>query len=49
MAHDRTVELIPDYEVAPGFEPELVWPSATWHLVSLPLVFAPVPSGGSRS
>jgi cytochrome P450 len=35
-------DLIPDYELAPGFEPELVWPSATWHLASLPLVFPPV-------
>jgi cytochrome P450 len=35
-------KLIPDYEVAPGFEPEIVWPSATWHLASLPLTFPPV-------
>jgi cytochrome P450 len=35
-------KLIPDYELAPGFEPELVWPSGTWHLSSLPLVFPPV-------
>jgi cytochrome P450 len=35
-------KLIPDYEVAPGFEPEIVWPSATWHLASLPLLFPPV-------
>jgi cytochrome P450 len=33
--------LIPDYEVAPGSEPRIVWPSATWHLASLPLVFPP--------
>jgi cytochrome P450 len=33
--------LIPDYEIEPGFEPALVFPSATWHLRSLPLVFAP--------
>jgi cytochrome P450 len=31
--------LIPDYELAPGFEPEVVWPSATLHLATLPLVF----------
>jgi hypothetical protein len=39
-------KLIPDYEVAPGFEPEIVWPSATWHLASLPLTFPPVSPAG---
>jgi cytochrome P450 len=39
--------LIPDYAVAPGFEAEIVFPSATWHLASLPLVFPPVPAGAS--
>jgi cytochrome P450 len=34
---------IPEYEIAPGFEPRVVWPSGTLHLASLPLVF-PVPS-----
>jgi cytochrome P450 len=34
--------LIPEYDIEPGFEPEVVFPSATWHLRSLPLVFAPV-------
>jgi cytochrome P450 len=41
---------IPDYEVAPGFEPEIVWPSGTFHLRSLPLVFPSttgVPSSAS--
>ena len=33
-------KVIPDYEVAPGFEPEIVWPSGTFHLRSLPLVFS---------
>jgi cytochrome P450 len=31
--------LIPEYEIAPGFEPEIVWPSGTLHLRDLPLVF----------
>jgi cytochrome P450 len=38
-------KLIPDYEIAAGFEPEIVWPSATWHLASLPLNFPPVSAG----
>ena len=33
-------KLIPDYRVAPGAEPEIVFPSGTFHLKSLPLVFA---------
>jgi len=32
-------KLIPDYEVAPGSEPKVAWPSGTLHLTSLPLVF----------
>lgn len=31
--------LIPDYEVAPGSEPHVVWPAGTLHLEALPLVF----------
>jgi cytochrome P450 len=31
--------LIPEYEIAPGFEPQVAWPSGTLHLTSLPLVF----------
>ena len=31
--------LIPDYEIAPGFEPHVAWPSGTLHLTSLPIVF----------
>ena len=33
---------IPDYELAPGADPRIVWPSGTHHLVSLPLRFQPV-------
>ena len=31
--------LIPEYSIAPGAEPEIVFPSGTFHLKSLPLVF----------
>lgn len=31
--------LIPDYELAPGADPQVVWPSGTMHLTALPLVF----------
>jgi len=34
-------KLIPEYELAPGAEPRVVWPSSTLHLESLPLVFPP--------
>ena len=34
--------LIPDYEIAPGVTPEVVWPSSTLHLATLPLVFPAV-------
>jgi cytochrome P450 len=30
---------IPEYQIAPGVEPEIVWPSGTLHLSSLPLEF----------
>ena len=30
---------IPDFDVAPGAQPEVVWPSGTLHLKELPLVF----------
>jgi cytochrome P450 len=33
-------KLIPEYELAPGAQPRVVWPSSTLHLESLPLVFA---------
>jgi cytochrome P450 len=36
---------IPDYQIAPGVEPQCVWPSGTLHLDSLPLVFP----AGARS
>jgi hypothetical protein len=32
---------LPDYELAPGADPVVVWPSGTLHLVDLPLVFTP--------
>jgi cytochrome P450 len=31
--------LIPDYQIAPGVTPSLVWPSSTLHLRELPLIF----------
>jgi cytochrome P450 len=34
-------KLVPEYSVAPGAEPEIVWPSGTFHLKALPLVFGP--------
>lgn len=34
--------LIPDYAIAPGVEPAVVWPSGTLHFRSLPLVFPAV-------
>jgi cytochrome P450 len=36
---------IPDFQVADGVRPEIVWPSGTLHLKSLPLVF-PVAAAG---
>jgi len=30
---------IPDYELPRGFEPRIAWPTGTYHLESLPLVF----------
>ena len=39
-------KLIPDYEIAPGFEPQVKWPAGTLRLNALPLVF-PVPQGNS--
>jgi cytochrome P450 len=39
-------KLIPDYEIAPGHEPKVVWPSGTLHLKTLPLIF---PSAGRTS
>ena len=37
-------KLIPDYELAPGAQPKVVWPSSTLHLESLPLIFPPAGS-----
>jgi hypothetical protein len=41
-------KVIPDYEVATGVEPEIVWPSGTFHLRALPLVF-PATTGAPPS
>lgn len=30
---------IPDYEILEGFQPQIAWPTGTYHLESLPLVF----------
>jgi cytochrome P450 len=30
---------VPDYELPEGFEPRIAWPTGTYHLESLPLVF----------
>jgi cytochrome P450 len=35
--------MIPNYELAPGAQPAVIWPSGTLHLDSVPLVF-PVPA-----
>ena len=42
-------KVIPDYQVAQGFEPEIVWPSGTFHLRSLPLAFPPTTGVPSSS
>lgn len=39
---EEWLELIPEFELAPGARPTLVWPSGTFHLAALPLVFPPV-------
>ncbi|MGD9704348.1 MAG: cytochrome P450 [Acidimicrobiia bacterium] len=39
-------KIIPEYELAPGTRPTLVWPSGTFHLSALPLVF---PTAGASS
>jgi cytochrome P450 len=41
LVFDEFHARIPDYEIAPGFVPEISWPSGTLHLRSLPLVFPP--------
>ena len=40
-------KVIPDYEIAPGFEPEVEWPSGTLQLTALPLVFPVAETGRS--
>ena len=41
--------LIPDYDVEPGFEPKVAWPSGTVRLRSLPLVFPVASSHRQKS
>ena len=36
---------VTDYEVAPGFTPEIAWPAPTFYLKSLPLVLRPSAPG----
>jgi cytochrome P450 len=40
LAIEEFHKRIPDYELAPGADPVVVWPSGTLHLVDLPLLFA---------
>ena len=41
-------KIIPDYEIATGFEPHIKWPAGTLRLTSLPLIF-PVLQGNSST
>ena len=41
---EEFLRVIPDYEIEPGFEPKIVWPSGTHHLSSLPIRFPPIRS-----
>jgi cytochrome P450 len=36
---EEFLKLIPEFSIAPGAQPEIVYPSGTFHLKSLPLVF----------
>jgi len=40
LALEEFHKRIPNYELAPGADPQVVWPSGTLHLIDLPLVFA---------
>jgi cytochrome P450 len=44
LAIEEFHKRVPDYELAPGADPVVVWPSGTLHLVDLHLVFAAPPS-----
>jgi cytochrome P450 len=40
-------KVIPEYEIADGFQPTITWPAGTHHLDSVPLLFAPARMGPS--
>lgn len=47
LVAEEFLDLVPEFELDPDYEPEVVWPSGTLHLKSLPLLF-PVPGGAGQ-